>query len=153
MTANEIIFHVLLSVWFTKCWLWIENVLGKAGMKGFKHFIYIFKTSLLFFVCRLWFSSELKNKVNNMKKYAKENYINNIDNIISNNDTGNSSKTFWQIMGRFIGKKQYIHKHSTFTYRRQWIRVLESRKSRCPEQHLYIRFWYRRSHQHTVTKF
>ena len=79
-------------------------MLGKAGMKGFKHFIYIFKTSLLFFVCRLLFSSELKNKVNNMKKYAKENYINNIDNIISNYDTGNSSKTFWQIMGRFIGK-------------------------------------------------
>ena len=39
-----------------------------------------------------------------MKKYAKENYINNIDNIISNHDTGSSSKTFWQIMGRFMGK-------------------------------------------------
>ena len=45
-----------------------------------------------------------RNKVNNMKKYAKENYVNNIDNIISNRDTGNSSKTFWQIMGRFVGK-------------------------------------------------
>ena len=46
-----------------------------------------------------------RNKVNNMKKYAKENYINNIDNIISNHDTGSSSKTFWQIMGRFMAKK------------------------------------------------
>ena len=53
-----------------------------------------------------------RNKVNNMKKYAKENYTNNIDNIISNHDTGSSSKTFWQIMGRFL------HKYSTFTYRR-----------------------------------
>ena len=40
-----------------------------------------------------------------MKKYAKENYVNNIDNIISNHETGSSSKTFWQIMGRFVGKK------------------------------------------------
>ena len=39
-----------------------------------------------------------------MKKYAKENYINNIDNIISNHDTDSSSKTFWQTMGRFMGK-------------------------------------------------
>ena len=39
-----------------------------------------------------------------MKKYAKENYINNIDNIISNHDTGISSKTFWQIIGRLMGK-------------------------------------------------
>ena len=39
-----------------------------------------------------------------MKKYAKENYVNNIDNIISNHDTGSSSKTFWQIIGRFGGK-------------------------------------------------
>ena len=45
-----------------------------------------------------------RNKVNNMKKYAKENYINNISETISNYENGNSNKTFWQIMGRFMGK-------------------------------------------------
>ena len=39
-----------------------------------------------------------------MKKYAKENYINNISETISNYENGNSNKTFWQIMGRFMGK-------------------------------------------------
>lgn len=53
---------------------------------------------------RLLFNRQ-RNKVNNMKKYAKENYINNIDNIISNQDTGYASKNFWKIMGRFMGKK------------------------------------------------
>ena len=37
-----------------------------------------------------------------MKKYAKENYYNNLETIISSKDNGN--KTFWQVMGRFIGK-------------------------------------------------
>ena len=45
-----------------------------------------------------------RNKVNNMKKYAKENYIHNISETISNYENGNSNKTFWQIMGRFMGK-------------------------------------------------
>ena len=45
-----------------------------------------------------------RNKVNNMKTFAEENCINNIDNIISNHDTSSSSKTFWRIMGRFMGK-------------------------------------------------
>ena len=39
-----------------------------------------------------------------MKKYAKENYINNISETISNYENGNSNKTFWQIMVRFMGK-------------------------------------------------
>ena len=37
-----------------------------------------------------------------MKKYAKENYNNNLETIISSKDNGN--KTFWQVMGRFMGK-------------------------------------------------
>ena len=37
-----------------------------------------------------------------MKKYAKENYYNNLETIISSKDNGN--KTFWQVMGRFMGK-------------------------------------------------
>ena len=37
-----------------------------------------------------------------MKKYAKENYNNNRETIISSKD--NVDKTFWQVMGRFIGK-------------------------------------------------
>ena len=38
------------------------------------------------------------------KKYAKENYNNNLETIISSKDNGN--KTFWQVhlMGRFMGK-------------------------------------------------
>lgn len=46
-----------------------------------------------------------RNKVNNMKKFAKENYINNIEDTVLNKDSGNSCKTFWQVMGRFMGKK------------------------------------------------
>ena len=43
-------------------------------------------------------------KLNYMKRYPMEIYIRNTDNIISSHDTGRSSKTFWQIMGRFMGK-------------------------------------------------
>ena len=43
-----------------------------------------------------------RNKVNNMKKFAKDNYNNNIEDMISNTERG--SKTFWQVMGRFMGK-------------------------------------------------
>ena len=45
-----------------------------------------------------------RNKVNNMIKYAKENCVNKIDDIILNQGTGNSCRTFWQVMGRFMGK-------------------------------------------------
>ena len=45
-----------------------------------------------------------RNKVNNMIKYAKENFINKIDDIFRNQETGNSSRTFWQVMERFMGK-------------------------------------------------
>ena len=45
-----------------------------------------------------------RNKVNNMKKYAKENYINYISETKSNYENGNFNKTVWQIMGRFMGK-------------------------------------------------
>ena len=38
-----------------------------------------------------------------MKKYAKENYINNFEDTILSSE--NSTKTFWQIMGRFMGKQ------------------------------------------------
>ena len=37
-----------------------------------------------------------RNRVNNMKKYAKDNYNNNLETIISSKDNGN--KTFWQVM-------------------------------------------------------
>ena len=40
-----------------------------------------------------------RNKVNNMKTYAKEN----ISDTISNHDS--NSKSFWQLMGKFMGKK------------------------------------------------
>ena len=45
-----------------------------------------------------------RNRVNNMKKNAKENFNDPIDDILSNSETG--SKSFWQIMGRFMGKSQ-----------------------------------------------
>ena len=38
-----------------------------------------------------------------MIKYAKENFIHKIDDILENPEIGNSSKTFWQVMGRFMG--------------------------------------------------
>ena len=44
-----------------------------------------------------------RNKVNNMIKYAKESFLNRIDDIVCNQE--NSSKSFWQVMGRFMGKK------------------------------------------------
>ena len=46
-----------------------------------------------------------RNRVNNMLKYAKDNFINKIDDILFNHETMNSNKTFWQVMGRFMGKK------------------------------------------------
>ncbi|MEW8546228.1 MAG: endonuclease/exonuclease/phosphatase family protein, partial [Candidatus Thiodiazotropha sp.] len=45
-----------------------------------------------------------RNRVNNMKKNAKENFNDTIDDILSKSEFG--SKTFWQIMGRFMGKSQ-----------------------------------------------
>lgn len=44
-----------------------------------------------------------RNKVNNMKKYAKENYMNNYEDMILNKNCG--SKTFWQLMGRLVDKQ------------------------------------------------
>ena len=44
--------------------------------------------------------------MNNMKKYVKENYMNDISERISNYENGNSNKTFWQIMERFMGKNR-----------------------------------------------
>ena len=46
-----------------------------------------------------------RNKVINMKKYAQENYFNNLDTLIGNQDSGYANKNFWQVMGRFMGKK------------------------------------------------
>ena len=43
-----------------------------------------------------------RNHVNNLKKYARENYMNTLDDLITNTNTG--SKAFWQIMGRFMDK-------------------------------------------------
>ena len=42
--------------------------------------------------------------MNNMIKYAKENFIHKIDDILGNPEIGNSSKRFMQVMGRFMGK-------------------------------------------------
>ena len=44
-----------------------------------------------------------RNKVNNMKKNAKETYMNNYEDLILNQSCG--SKTFWQLMGRLVGKQ------------------------------------------------
>ena len=46
-----------------------------------------------------------RNKVNNMIKYAKESFINKIDDFVCNPELGNSNKLFWQVMGRFMGKR------------------------------------------------
>ena len=39
-----------------------------------------------------------RNKVNNMIKYAKENFIHKIDDILGNPEIGNSRKTFMQVI-------------------------------------------------------
>ena len=39
-----------------------------------------------------------------MIKYAKENFTHKIDDILGNQEIGNSSKRFMQVMGRFMGK-------------------------------------------------
>ena len=39
-----------------------------------------------------------------MIKYAKENFIHKIDDILGNPEIGNSSKRIMQVMGRFMGK-------------------------------------------------
>ena len=85
-----------------------------------------------------------RNKVNNMKKICLGNYINNIDNIISNHDISNSSKTFWQIMGRFMGQNN-TSTNSPPLHTEDISRLLKLRKSWCPEQLLYICFWYRKA--------
>ena len=46
-----------------------------------------------------------RNKVNNMIKYAKQSFINTIDDFGCNQELGNSNKSFWQVMGHFMGKK------------------------------------------------
>ena len=40
-----------------------------------------------------------------MIKHAKETFTNKINDILLNQELGNSGKTFWQVMGRFMGKK------------------------------------------------
>ena len=47
-----------------------------------------------------------RNRVNNMKKYAKETYMNNYEDMILNQNCG--GKTFWQLMGRLVGKQSKI---------------------------------------------
>ena len=44
-----------------------------------------------------------RNRVNNIKKHAKETYMNNYEDLILNQSCG--SKTFWQLMGRLAGKQ------------------------------------------------
>ena len=39
-----------------------------------------------------------------MIEYAKENFFHKIDDILGNAEIENSSKTFWRVMGRFMGK-------------------------------------------------
>ena len=43
-----------------------------------------------------------RNRINNIKKYAKENFMKSFEDSLNNPD---SNKTFWQIMGRFMGKQ------------------------------------------------
>ena len=40
-----------------------------------------------------------------MLKYAKESFINKTGDILFNQESRNSNKTFRQVMGRFMGKK------------------------------------------------
>ena len=44
-----------------------------------------------------------RNKVNNMKKFARETYMNNYEDMILGQNCG--SKSFWQLMGRLAGKQ------------------------------------------------
>ena len=41
-----------------------------------------------------------------MKKYAKDNHNNNLEDTILNTEQGN--KTFWQVMGRFMEKSNKV---------------------------------------------
>ena len=41
-----------------------------------------------------------------MKKYAKETYMNNYEDMILNQNCGN--KTFWHLMGRLVGRQSKI---------------------------------------------
>ena len=40
-----------------------------------------------------------------MNKYPQENYLNNLEALIGNQDSGYANKNFWQVMGWFMGKK------------------------------------------------
>ena len=46
-----------------------------------------------------------RNKVHNMKKYAKATFIDKIDDLLLNQESGNSTKPFWEVMGRSMGKR------------------------------------------------
>ena len=67
----------------------IRDRLRKKYLKTYNH-----SDKLLF--------NRKRNKVNNMKTDAKENYISNISDTISNHDS--NSKSFWQLMGRLMRK-------------------------------------------------
>ena len=45
-----------------------------------------------------------------MKKYAQENYFNNLDTLIGNQDSRYANKNFLQVIGRFMGKKSKLGK-------------------------------------------
>ena len=82
--------HVFVSlhVYHMMIWMrWFPANIGLIVGRCFSH-INCYKTQ--------------RNKVNNMKKFAKDNYNNNVEDTISNTERG--SKTFWQFMGRFMGK-------------------------------------------------
>ena len=53
-----------------------------------------------------------RNNVNNMKtlNFAKGICLNNIENAVDNQDTCkiDVNKTFWQVMGRVMGKKKVL---------------------------------------------
>ena len=70
-----------------------------------------------------------RNKVNNMIKYAKESFINRIDDIICNQESGNSSKSFWQVMGRFMGKKGNFSYNTATPKTRSYVCIYRLRKS------------------------
>ena len=50
------------------------------------------------------FHLKTKEQSEQHDKICKRNFIHKIDDILGNPEIGNSSKTFWQVMGRFMGK-------------------------------------------------
>ena len=62
-----------------------------------------------------------RNKVNNMKKYAKQTFIDKVDDFLLNQESGDSNKNFLASYGALYGKKGDINYNTTIAKERCYL--------------------------------